>query len=74
MAVAPAPGYVGRGERNEVFNGSVYHGEFNDTVMHPDGRKFRGHAAVLIDVTPDPPTVRAFHVFQGLKCIGSRAR
>lgn len=61
-------GYEGRGTRVVVNNGSIYRAHFNDVLIHPDGRKFRAHAVLVLDLRTDPPTERVLKI-SGLTCL-----
>lgn len=57
--------YEGRGEHTFVDNGNVIEFQLNDINTHPDGRKFRAHVIVVVDLSAG--TVRV--AMGGLECI-----
>lgn len=60
-------GYEGSGKLIAVENGQISKNTFNDIVSHPDGRKFRVHGVLVMDLTTMPPTTRVS--MAGLTCI-----
>lgn len=58
-------GYEGRGESTVINNDNAVQFQLNDINTHPDGRKFRAHGVVLVDLSTGAVRV----AMGGLTCI-----